>query len=171
MSMGLWLHTLSLMLLPRAQHALFFLLSFFFCGAFSGGSGSGAFSGSPPVVPNSCASGMASPCDGPARHCFRGLTFVARNGESAAPSLRSARSRSFRVSPNTIGVEGLVFKNNHEVDYCLGGSLCRDRDSVPIPSAQKPSRRTPLKSSQFLPKIFAKTKNLPSTFPVGTSGY
>eukprot|EP00962_Isochrysis_galbana_P047375 scaffold19342_cov107-Isochrysis_galbana.AAC.1 len=20
---------------------------------------------------------------------------------------------------------GLVFKNNHEVDYCLGGSLCR----------------------------------------------
>eukprot|EP00962_Isochrysis_galbana_P042305 scaffold15769_cov125-Isochrysis_galbana.AAC.2 len=40
-----------------------------------------------------------------------------------------------------------------------------------LPSAQKPSRRTPLKSSQFLPKIFAKTKNLPSTFPVGTSGY
>eukprot|EP00962_Isochrysis_galbana_P012578 scaffold3559_cov160-Isochrysis_galbana.AAC.1 len=31
-----------------------------------------------------------------------------------------------------------------------------------LPSAQKPSRRTPLKSSQFLPKIFAKTKNLPS---------
>eukprot|EP00962_Isochrysis_galbana_P014040 scaffold4001_cov146-Isochrysis_galbana.AAC.2 len=30
---------------------------------------------------------------------------------------------------------------------------------------------TPLKSSQFLPKIFAKTENLPSTFPVGTSGY
>eukprot|EP00962_Isochrysis_galbana_P061929 scaffold48038_cov258-Isochrysis_galbana.AAC.1 len=27
---------------------------------------------------------MASPCDGPARHCFRGLIFVARNGESAA---------------------------------------------------------------------------------------
>eukprot|EP00962_Isochrysis_galbana_P042225 scaffold15716_cov119-Isochrysis_galbana.AAC.6 len=25
--------------------------------------------------------------------------------------------------------------------------------------------------AQFLPKIFAKTKNLPSTFPVGTSGY
>eukprot|EP00962_Isochrysis_galbana_P019135 scaffold5571_cov142-Isochrysis_galbana.AAC.8 len=28
------------------------------------------------------------------------------------------------VPPNTIGVEGLVFKNNHEVDNCLGGSLC-----------------------------------------------
>eukprot|EP00962_Isochrysis_galbana_P055000 scaffold26660_cov157-Isochrysis_galbana.AAC.1 len=28
-----------------------------------------------------------------------------------------------------------------------------------------------LKSSQFLPKICAKTKNLPSTFPVGTVGY
>eukprot|EP00962_Isochrysis_galbana_P059182 scaffold32629_cov118-Isochrysis_galbana.AAC.1 len=29
------------------------------------------------------------------------------------------------VPPNNIGVEGLVFKNNHEVDDCLGGSLCR----------------------------------------------
>eukprot|EP00962_Isochrysis_galbana_P026118 scaffold8075_cov115-Isochrysis_galbana.AAC.11 len=56
---------------PRAQHALFFLLSFFFCCAFSGGSGSGAFSGSPPVVPNACTSSWCSWTSSSSTTCTR----------------------------------------------------------------------------------------------------
>eukprot|EP00962_Isochrysis_galbana_P032862 scaffold10882_cov108-Isochrysis_galbana.AAC.2 len=76
-----------------------------------------------------------------------------------ARSPRTARSKNwmiFRKYP--------TYRLPSAYRLFIDGTAC-------LPSAQKPSRRTPLKSSQFLPKIFAKTKNLPSTFPVGTSGY
>eukprot|EP00962_Isochrysis_galbana_P019249 scaffold5608_cov145-Isochrysis_galbana.AAC.2 len=60
-----------------------------------------AFSGSPPVVPNACASGMASPSDGPARQCFR----------LQGPHLRRKKRRAARtynrVTPHTEHVRKL----------------------------------------------------------------
>eukprot|EP00962_Isochrysis_galbana_P061394 scaffold36545_cov87-Isochrysis_galbana.AAC.1 len=75
-----------------------------------------------------------------------------------------------KVTPHSTfeKLDDLSLENTRPIVFLvhIDGTAC-------LPSAQKPSRRTPLKSSQFLPKpkIFAKTKNLPNTFPVGTSGY